>query len=1552
MREDYLKYYTIKIIEKKQVKDYIVNENILDTLLLLVKIKIAEEKSVKFVRFSEDIDELVKIILFTQGYKEDILNLIDIFLDIKNYCNIEKYMIDILDQNIIKYEISNRNKRYTKKVNLFFFYVIESLIRGVLLYSIELLKKDNFKFYEFFFTFTSIEANIQKINVKYNLYSKEIYNLISIIKIYECYRLNQEQFEKNYEKIVNNLLKQSFLLYDDNNYDGLYKEILALNQIFNDTFEEKTDDYANLIFFIFRQEYQNINNESIKIKLIQNIFGNESLIKKSYIFLVDTMKNIKPEVYDANNKERNNEDMLVRNFLNLKDNIKLHNYRDLYNFFNTIKSIEFNELLLYFLENQCQSYFKEILNNYNNQFSEKCCENILLNTSLKYLKKCFQYIYENKDKNDNNILKIYAIAYIKIYFYYYVEINYNHFDKCRYTDINSLLMDNNENLQYIINMRNIYIFRLYFKKFENFEQFKNFDFESKEVLISRDLAQTLKKEEEKNADYIFKDSFINTNNFDLYKDFCQIINLFILDNKKNVNFNFRDVNENFDIFYSCLVNKMISYLYGNNKNVIIEKMNYLCDSTIDKIKMGEEGKTLYKYLFNNNLLQNNIFKKLTDDPFAQEDFEILLYILRLIFNSQMNNSNSFYNNILKKNTSKFISENYIPGSFPFMNEYIKSYNYLCSKFPPKELMGYYICKDCGYIYEIRPCTFPVHTYNCPHGHVIGGVSHILSKKDFRIFNDQQELHGFCSTRNQSYINSFQAMTLEDFKKNHVDQYLLYKQKGILENFTIEDFEKKDPVRELNTLTYRFLNMILYSFLLGSFILNNLTVEEMRKYLVDNLFPHSLFGIVKKDWQILDEALKKAGFSNINAFINMKFNDIMNFINNLKECDTPKKLDQYEKSVDKFITEIINNKDLAQQINNEYKEINTKLLGFNPQSIKEIIQSNYPPSIYSQVTYPDIQYYQVSKMINMDTFINKFNSSEENKKKYALINILINKDSDLTKNAINIKNLISINKLTNLLLNIYSYKISRDEAKNRILKDEISEIIKAYNEINTVKINNNEDFIEEYINPFIKSWNEIKKNSVQYKCRVLRNLEKGEKPYDMNIGNRLYDFLVDDGDKEGGMFLAAAYQHLIECQNTFINNIIAKNNIQGVLNSYVAQLEQTINIQDATKTEIINLDDNVFNLLNELIITNSMRNIFTNAKDRINYDNYDDIIYNYDIIEEELGKKILPGLKKFNSDKIRFITYLYEGFRGENSSVLVDFTNKYNPRELEEGEKNALNELLENNNNSRFYNDVFSSLQILMNETIKENYNKSHLLYKVIEAKPNYIILNANLVDFFRKQYEYYADMDFKYFSVDSLLEIFNYFEALCWKEMEKNIPIDYEMELPEDIKNEINTYFEKNINEKKIINKDNFTSALRKLISRSISGTRQEMEIKTDAELKFYIIREDLWSKTTLETDGFENEIDEIFKSQILVGQTMELYKLLDGNSILYDKLYKNKAKEKINDELLINKELDNIENKIKNENNEDEEHSTSHKDSKEEDNSDEENDEESSEEDFRLNEL
>ena len=965
--------------------------------------------------------------------------------------------------------------------------------------------------------------------------------------------------------------------------------------------------------------------------------------------------------------------------------------------------------------------------------------------------------------------------------------------------------------------------------------------------------------------------------------------MYLLDKGNNIDLNFEDINKYFDVFYCVLVNKVISYLYGNDKNNISLKMKNLNDILKDKINFGKEGKTLFNYLLNEDLLSKNIYPKISDEPLNQNDFQLLLFILRIIFNTQLIDSNNFYNKILQQNTSNYIANNYIPGSFPFMNEFIKSYNYLSTKFPMKELMGYYVCKDCGYAYEIRPCTFPVHTFNCPNGHIIGGVNHILSKRDFRIFNDQNDIDNFCRNRSPAYISAFQAMSIADFKKNYVDKYLLVKQKGILENFTIEDFEKKGVVRGVKERTYRFLNFILYSYLLGAYILNNLTIEQMRKYLVDNLFPHSLFGIIKKDLEIIENELKEAGFTNIYVFLNTEFNEILNLISSIKNVDTPEKLDKFESEVDTFLNDVIKNKFEIERLNKVYKDYNDKLLNFNPQSMKEIIQSNYPPNIYKQTFYPNIQYFTVSKIVDMQNFINKFNSSEENKKKYALIDALINKDSDLTKNAMKMQSVTSLNELTNFLLNIYSYKITREEAKKIKLIDELPKIVQIYNELSRVPITEDE-FNSIYITRFLQSWDQIKTKAVQYKCRVLRELEKGQKPYEIKIDNYLCDFLVDDGDKEGGMFLAAAYQFLIESQNTFINNIISKNNINGVLNSYVVQLEQEIKIQDATKNEIININDEVFDLFEKLVISNSMRNIFTNKKNEINYNNYNDIVYNYDIIEEELGKKILPGIKKFVNEKIRFVTYLYEGFRGENSTVLKDYINKYSQRELDETEKESLYNLLEENRNSRFYNDVFASLQILMNQIIKENYEKNLMIYNIIEKLPKYIQLEPKLVQFFQNQYQYYYELDL--FTVNSLISIFDYFEALCWKDMQKNIQIDFQEEVPENAKQYIISYFDKNINENKIINKDNFTSAIRKLLSRTVALTRQELELQNTVKLKHYIINEDLWNRSTIETEGFENEIDEIFKFDVTVGQSYKLFIALNGENILNNKLFKKKAKE------------------------------------------------------------
>ncbi len=1535
--EEYLKYFIIKYLEKKQIH-YKYNNSILNFFKLIIKLKLSDNNYYNY-DFQNTIEEFCKIVIFTQGYIEDIKNLIDTFVEVQKYCdNIEEYIVNILKEDIIKYEISTRNKKYTKIVNLNFFITIEAFLRAILLFSFDLLKKDKAKFYEFFFSFNSIEANLQKMNKKFYLFSKEIFNFRNIIKIQESYKNNAIQFENNYEKIIKNLLQQSVFIYNED-YNNLYNTIIELNKTFDETFKEKNEDYVNILFFIFRQQYKSMNNEDIRIRLIENFFQNKLLIKKSKIFLSDTLKPLKPEVYNEANKEREPEELLIKNFMNLDENKKLEKYKKLLEIYNKYDSEEFNELLLYFFEIQCQSYFEDILKKNKYKYTQKCCEELLLKVSLAYLKKAIKFLYENKNNNNNNLLKVYAIAYLKSYCYYYVEINYSHFELCNFNEINMVLNDKDENNQLIRNMRNIYIWRLYFQKFENFDQFKNFDFAKRNIPIYKELSDIIKKEEEGQKNYIFQNSFISQKYGAYYKKILPEIDKFISIPENNLELNFEDLNNNFDSFYCILVNKIISYLYSNEKETIKKKLKYIYDFSNDKIKLNEESKIFYKYLLNEDLLQNKIYKKISENPLNQEDFEILLYSLRWVFNIQINNK-SFYNNILKKNAANFIKNNYIPGSFQPLNYFINAYNYLSGVLPKKEYVGYYVCKDCGFLYEIPPCTFPNYSgqpIKDPNGHMIYGHDHVLAKLDVRVFFDKKHINEFRAQWNyndyKTWHDSFQSKTIEEFKMEFVDKYLKEKHKGIIEGFTIENFEKNDPVRKLNIISFRVLNFILYSFLMFSYILNNLTDDEIKPYLVENLFPHTLFGIVKKGWELLDISLKNKGIENVQMFMNMILEKIIEIMEKYDSIDTEEKFDNFEKEINDYIMGIINNKENIDNLNKNYQQLNDELLSFNPYTMKEIIQAKFDPLIYDKNKYPDMKYYSVSNICNYKAFVDKFQSSEENKKYYSLINILINKESEFTQNSINMKSLSEINNLINLLLNIYSFKISREDAKIKKLSDELTYIKDLYNEINSIKLDKDQ-FIKNYIEPFIKSWNVIKKTSIQYKCRLLRDLGKGEKPLELSIDNALCYFLADDGDKEGGMFLAAAYQNYIIWQNNFINEIISKNDIKGILNSYVSKLEQEVLVQDATKDEIINIDDNIYKNFMDFISTYSMRNIF-DKNNKINYKKYNEIKYDYDLIEEELGKIILPGLKKFKNDKIKFITYLFEGFRGGNSTILVDYNSKYIQRELSENEKDALKELLEDNNNSKFYNDVFASLQILMNEIIKENYDQNHFIYKIIESLPNYIILNDKLVQMFKSKYEF-NDPILKVFTINSLVSIFEHFESLCWSEIRKNILPDYQLELSEEAKIYIVTYFEKNKNEEKLINIKNFTTALRRLIARSIAGSRQETDIKSDSALKLYIFREDLWPTGFMDNDLFEMQIFEICRDDIFVGNCWNLYNILDGDS------YIEEIKKKDNDK---NKKGDNLPNIGENKNGENNDNEI--KEGEDIDNSDEEKEEEEEREEY-----
>ena len=126
----------------------------------------------------------------------------------------------------------------------------------------------------------------------------------------------------------------------------------------------------------------------------------------------------------------------------------------------------------------------------------------------------------------------------------------------------------------------------------------SFNFENKKITIYKELLPILQEEKNK-PKYIFKNCFITPNNFENYQKLTA-------DVEKKTKIKYEDYNNNFDLLYSFLVNKTISYIYGNEKNAVKNKMKEIYHESKDKLKFGEEGKTLYNYLLNNELFEQKM----------------------------------------------------------------------------------------------------------------------------------------------------------------------------------------------------------------------------------------------------------------------------------------------------------------------------------------------------------------------------------------------------------------------------------------------------------------------------------------------------------------------------------------------------------------------------------------------------------------------------------------------------------------------------------------------------------------------------------------------------------------------------------------------------------------------------------------------------------------------------------------------------------------------------------------------------------------------------------
>ena len=588
----------------------------------------------------------------------------------------------------------------------------------------------------------------------------------------------------------------------------------------------------------------------------------------------------------------------------------------------------------------------------------------------------------------------------------------------------------------------------------------------------------------------------------------------------------------------------------------------------------------------------------------------------------------------------------------------------------------------------------------------------------------------------------------------------------------------------------------------------------------NIFCDKKSALKGKEIDIIDEISRESSISNT-----IKLYFIILLYNKTNSLDLLKD-DKLLESIEKYSNALKDDKG-----ENNFNDILKKTL--IPKEDKYLFNE-----FFTYIKYP-----------SLGDFSSKFLSSEDNKGKYPLLNEYI-KDDIGTKN---LKYLSKYNDFINLMINYYSGKISRNDANNGERSLNLEEIYK-----------NNENFRDKF-KEFKNIWNN---NLSKYlKDDNDKNIDKNKFLDKLEGNERLAYFLNDNDDKGYGIFIAKGYKKFIEWQNSFLNPLIKayKTKKNNLLSSYISQIEKLVNVQNANNLQIIQIEkcfENSYYInFDELISLYFERNI----KDLNSFN------YNFEKIEEELGKCILPNKCLFDEKNIRYICYQNEGFRNINYDYLIKFGDKYGEKELtEENRKKIFIYSEKEYNNFDILYDSFILLVNYLNNNFSEK-KDTKIIDFIDKAKKKYINFSNQFINYFKE--------DGKDIIIEKLLNSFLYMEHICYDHLKDNIDIKFKSTLDKGQKEEIKNFFDLKHNDE-IITKKEISSAVRRFIIRYLLNDNKKENIDPNSKLYMCLERKYLWSNRifTKIKNNFNDLIKQYlggFSFSLEVRHSLEFYNII-----------------------------------------------------------------------------
>ena len=534
----------------------------------------------------------------------------------------------------------------------------------------EILKKHFYNFFKnlfeknFGFATLKNEFNDKIINYSKNIFMNNVeFDLLKEEKIYilisEFFDV-LEQLEKNgraSEKIIFSLLQIMNEFQSNFEQDKLGNILTDLFSLIKENIKE--EEYINLLIkLLIKEAIKGNKNQKIYTDLLKLIFPKNNITKYEFLFddlspFIDII--LGKDFTECLNLDSNSENNTIKIIF------RSSCFSVLENIYGNKNKIE--EMLLFYFETKIST----LLNNYNENndlFNEYSRKHKYLEHFLFYLEDLI--IHPKKNNENDYILKLYAIAYIKSF--YSIQIKYlfeNLYQNLNYKNIFIELYNGQMN-NFKISMM-IYILKLAFNLIGNIYEFahsaqlryQNFRSIFKPVINQVKEAGYFEFDYLLDNEYGF-DFFIFPNkNVD---KFLEVFNNIIKLNRQKIYnediiTNINALND-IDLFYCFLVNIRLSFNYHSEyKND--ELIKFIELSITNKkfaiLKDNDLVNDILELLINNEKYENKILKGFNSNKTLSYDQLLCILIsFRFVLNfAQLNNKEGLFYYLLNEPTNTF-----------------------------------------------------------------------------------------------------------------------------------------------------------------------------------------------------------------------------------------------------------------------------------------------------------------------------------------------------------------------------------------------------------------------------------------------------------------------------------------------------------------------------------------------------------------------------------------------------------------------------------------------------------------------------------------------------------------------------------------------------------------------------------------------------------------------------------------------------------------------------------------------------------------------------------